>query len=98
MVNNQDSDFAREKLARFLTGADEQPDDYLEGLHWTNADEAPANSSQARSLADKIVSLKERQDRYIAVRHASCSTWRSSMLSSRLDAPSGSSRRYASSA
>ena len=66
-VNSRDRNFTREKLAKFLKTADERLADYLERLDRTDADESPASSSRAGNLADKIASLKERRDRYIAI-------------------------------
>lgn len=63
-VNSRDRNFTREKLAKFLRDAEQRLADYLERLDRTDAEESPASSARATSLAAKIASLKERRTRY----------------------------------
>jgi len=63
-VNSRDRNFTREKLAKFLRDAEQRLADYLERLDRTDAEESPASSIRATSLAAKIASLKERRTRY----------------------------------
>ena len=63
-VNSRDRNFTREKLAKSLRDADERLAEYLDRLDRTDADDGSASSARARSLADKIASLKQRRTRY----------------------------------
>jgi hypothetical protein len=63
-VNSRDRNFTREKLAKFLRDAEERLVDYLERLDRTDVEEGPASIARAKTLAEKIASLKQRQVRY----------------------------------
>jgi transposase len=66
-VNRRDRNFTREKLAKFLRSADERLDEYLAQLDRTDVEESSVNAARAKTLAEKIASLKQRRDRYQAI-------------------------------